>query len=225
MYRKIAIIGAGGLGKEILSILEACNEERPQFEILGFIVHAQYGAPGTLVNDFPILGGFDWVSSHAHQVEFVCGVGAPQDRLRLVGEARQAGGRFCTVCHPTATLSRTVTLGEGTVLMPLSGLTSSIRIGAHVVVNPGCTIDHDTNIGDFVTLSPGVHIAGHVTIGEGCNIGIGASIIDRRTVGAWSIIGAGAIITNDIPPNVTAVGVPARVIKSRPDAWHITGNI
>jgi len=50
-------------------------------------------------------------------------------------------------------------------------------------------------------------------IGEGCYIGMGANVIQGITIGPWSIIGAGAVVIRDIPPHVTAVGVPARVIK------------
>jgi len=50
-------------------------------------------------------------------------------------------------------------------------------------------------------------------IGEGCYIGMGANVIQGITIGPWSTIGAGAVVICDIPPHVTAVGVPARVIK------------
>ena len=40
-------------------------------------------------------------------------------------------------------------------------------------------------------------------------------MIDKVSVGAWTIVGAGAAVVRDLPANVTAVGVPARVIKQR----------
>jgi acetyltransferase-like isoleucine patch superfamily enzyme len=60
-----------------------------------------------------------------------------------------------------------------------------------------------------------VHIAGNVTLGEGCFIGIGASIIQQCSIGEATIIGAGATVVGDLEAHVTAVGVPARVIKRR----------
>lgn len=216
MKRKIAIIGAGGLGRELLDIAQECNDE-----VLGFIVHAKYGAPGTMVDGVPILGGFDWLVKHARQVEVICGVGAPHDRLRLIDEARQVGARFCTLRHPSALLGRSVQVGEGSALMHGCILTTSICVGAHVVINPGCTLGHDTMLSDFVTLSPGVHLAGNVTVGEGCNLGIGTIAIEKKTIGAWAITGAGTVIIKDVPPNVTVVGVPARVIKERAAGWHM----
>jgi serine acetyltransferase len=42
-----------------------------------------------------------------------------------------------------------------------------------------------------------------------------AGVIGGVTVGAWSTVGAGASVVRDVPPNVTAVGVPARVLPRR----------
>jgi acetyltransferase-like isoleucine patch superfamily enzyme len=40
-------------------------------------------------------------------------------------------------------------------------------------------------------------------------------VLDGVTIGRGSVIGAGAVVTKDIPPFSVAVGVPARVIKTR----------
>jgi acetyltransferase EpsM len=49
---------------------------------------------------------------------------------------------------------------------------------------------------------------------------MGTHVIQRRSIGSWTVIGAGAAVVHDIPANVTAVGVPARVIKTRKEGWH-----
>jgi acetyltransferase-like isoleucine patch superfamily enzyme len=49
---------------------------------------------------------------------------------------------------------------------------------------------------------------------------MGANIIQGHSIGSWSINGAGAVVIENIPANVTAVGVPARVIKIREKGWH-----
>lgn len=40
-------------------------------------------------------------------------------------------------------------------------------------------------------------------------------MIQGVSIGAWTIVGAGAVVTSDLPENVTAVGVPARIIKRK----------
>jgi len=44
---------------------------------------------------------------------------------------------------------------------------------------------------------------------------MGANVIQGRAIGPWSTVGAGAVVIRDLPAGVTAVGVPARIIKSR----------
>jgi acetyltransferase-like isoleucine patch superfamily enzyme len=52
-------------------------------------------------------------------------------------------------------------------------------------------------------------------IEDDCWLGDGVKVLDGVTIGRGSVIGAGAVVTKDIPPFSVAVGVPARVIKTR----------
>jgi sugar O-acyltransferase (sialic acid O-acetyltransferase NeuD family) len=219
--QKVAILGAGGFGREVLDIFDAINAIEPMFDVLGFIVDSQYGKAGTLVNDKPILGGLEWLSGRQGEVVVICGVGAPQFRRRMVRQATEVGARFCSIRHPTVVASRWVSVGEGTIVAAGCVLTNQIAIGAHVHVNLDCTVGHDCTFGDFVTLSPGVHVSGNVVLREGASVGTGANLIERVTVGAWSVIGAGSTIVREVPANSVVVGVPGKVIKTRPDGWHL----
>lgn len=213
--QKFAIIGAGGFAREVLDIFDACRDAGQNYEVLGYIIDAQYGLPGRLINEKPILGDFNWLNQHDSEFQVICGVGDPLVRKQLIARARDCGACFGNIIHPSAIVTRRITLGEGIVIAAGCILTNLIRIGNHVHVNPACTIGHDAVLEDFATLAPGVHVSGYVTLGEGCYIGTGANIIDRKNIGAWSVVGAGSVVINDVPPYSTAVGVPARVIKIR----------
>ena len=54
-----------------------------------------------------------------------------------------------------------------------------------------------------------------VVIGSNVWIGANAIVLPGVTIGKGSVIGAGIVVTKDIPPYSVAVGVPAKVIKSR----------
>ena len=99
-------------------------------------------------------------------------------------------------------------------------MTTNIELGCHVIVNLACTIGHDSILEDFVTIAPGVNISGNVTIGTGTDLGTGSKIIQGISVGSWTVVGAGAVVNRELPANVTAVGVPAKIIKERPDGWQ-----
>jgi sugar O-acyltransferase (sialic acid O-acetyltransferase NeuD family) len=219
--KKIAIIGAGGFGRELLDIFDACNAAGQDYEVLGYIVDSQYSLPGAVVNNKPVLGDFDWLAEHAGEVYAVCGVGLPQFRLRLVRRAQERGVRFCSIIHPTAIITRWVTIGEGVVIAAGCILTNRIHIGNHVHINLSCTIAHDAALEDFVTLAPGVHVSGKVRLSTGCYVGTGANIIEKMHVGEWSIVGAGSTVFDDVSPNSTVIGVPGRVIITREEGWHL----
>lgn len=220
MSRSLVILGAGGFARETLDVVDAVNAVSPAWDVLGFIVDAQYAQIGELVNEKPILGDFTWLAEHP-KVHYVCGVGAPDIRYHMIRQAKAVGGRPATLVHPTAVLTRWVKIGEGTIITAGCILTNQIVVGDHVHINLDCTIGHDAILDDFVTLAPGVHVSGNVQLNEGAYIGTGANIVEKRVIGAWSIIGAGSTVVKDVPPNTTAVGVPAQVIKERPDGWHL----
>jgi acetyltransferase-like isoleucine patch superfamily enzyme len=88
-------------------------------------------------------------------------------------------------------------------------------VGRFVTFNFDITVGHDCTVGDYATLAPGVHLSGYTKVGTGANLGAGTVTIPNVEIGDWSIIGAGAVVTKSLPPNCTAVGVPARVIKVR----------
>lgn len=57
---------------------------------------------------------------------------------------------------------------------------------------------------------PGASISGDTVLEEGCLIGANATVLEKRIIGSTAIVGAGALVTNNIPPGVTAKGIPAR---------------
>lgn len=106
---------------------------------------------------------------------------------------------------------------------------TGVEIHPAVEVGKRFFIDHGTGvvigetavIGDDVTIYQGVTLGGtgkdtgkrHPTIGNNVMIGAGAKVLGPLNIGDNSRIAAGAVVLADIPPNSTAVGVPARVVK------------
>lgn len=218
--KRVTIIGAGGHGREVADILRHQAQHRPDLTILGFIdedptLHRR------VINNLPVLGDWSWFESvDRSEIGVVCAVGLPQTRKRLAEHARSIGLSFINAISPQAHLSPDAKLGEGVMMFPHSFASTDSFIGDHTVVNVGATVSHDTKIGRYGTLNPGVHLAGNVLIGEGCYLGIGSSVIHGISIGPWTTVGAGAVVIRNLPDNVTAVGVPARVIKTKEKGSH-----
>ncbi|MEG0770472.1 MAG: serine O-acetyltransferase EpsC [Clostridia bacterium] len=84
----------------------------------------------------------------------------------------------------------------------------------------GVVIGETTIIGENVTIYQGATLGGtgkdegkrHPTIGNNVMIGAGAKILGPFTVGENAKIAANAVVLSEVPPNSTAVGVPARIV-------------
>lgn len=221
MARSVVILGAGALAREVLDVFDACREAGADYDVLGFLVDSDYGRPGDLVNDTPILGDLSWLGDHP-EVQAVCAVGAPQARRNIVERAASRGVRFCTVVHPRAVVTKRVTFGEGVVIAAGAVLTNNITLEDHVLLNLGCTIGHDVRVERFATVAPGVNVSGSVVVETGAYLGTGSCVIEKVRIGRWSIVGAGAAVVRDVPPNTTVIGNPARVLLTREEGWHLT---
>jgi sugar O-acyltransferase (sialic acid O-acetyltransferase NeuD family) len=219
MTTRIVILGAGGLGREVLQVLRAQRRAGQEVECAGFLVDADFAAPAE-VHGVSVYRDFSAFADDP-DIRFVVAVGAPAARARIVERIAHAiGERFATVIHPTAVLGDTIAVGAGSVILQTASITADVRIGRHVLVNPRVSISHDCVVEDYVSLSPGVTLAGGVLVEEGCELGSGSTVLPRQRVGRWSIAGAGAVILSPVEANTTVVGVPARRTSERPDNWQ-----
>jgi len=225
MKKKIVVIGTGGAGRGIMDLIESCNQEENIYDPLGFVVDPQFGTPGTMIIDKPILGGFDWLENNASKVYVVCAVGESHLRLRVVNRLIKMNCRFINLIHPWSKQcsSRWVTFGEG-VIINGGQADNSVRIGNHVYINALAVIGHDSTLMDFVTIAPGVHLSGYVTLETGSFIATGATILPKVKVGEWAVVGAGSVIHKDVAPNATAVGILQRDIHQREPGWHLVSD-
>lgn len=210
--KKLVIFGAGGFGREVLQLVRDVNREAPAWECAGFLVDDGPQAE-TLVQGLPVLGGVDWLRCNP-DVEVVVAVGEPAARKKIVERLVSVGAVFATLIHPRAWLGEYVSVGRGCVICAGALITTDIRLGEHVHVNIGTTIGHDSLLSDFVTVSPGVNVSGKVRLGDGVFLGSGAVLLPGVSVGEGAVIGANSVVLADLPPGCTAVGVPAKVVKS-----------
>ena len=75
-------------------------------------------------------------------------------------------------------------------------------------------ITHDGSMGLFRNDIPDLNVFGKIDIKDNCFIGVGSTILYGVTIGPNSVVGAGSVVTSDVPANVVAVGVPARIISN-----------
>lgn len=213
--QRIVIVGAGGLGREILATIQECNAVNRQWKVLGFL-DADPRLAGTRVSGVPVLGDDQWCGDkNDDSLRFICAIGDPNTRRKVVKRLLAMDCKFTSIVHPKVHIPDSVQIGIGSVIMAGTQFTTDIEIGSHVVIYVNCSITHDVCVGDYCLIPSGCNLSGEAVLEEGVSLGVGTNILPQTRVGAWAIIGAGSVVTRDIPANVTAVGVPCRVIARR----------
>jgi sugar O-acyltransferase (sialic acid O-acetyltransferase NeuD family) len=213
MSTQLVIIGAGGLGREIVDIvdaLNACRDPSNTIELLGFLDDGHPDESLLARRGYRVLGPVARLRDMDPEVQYVIGIGSGTAR-REIDELIGASSRSpATLVHPKAVLGFDVRVGPGSVICAGAVLTTNICLGRHAQVHVGVAVGHDVVLGDYVTALPQAAIAGNVALEADVTVGTGAAIIQGLRVGRGATIGAGASVVRDIPAGVTAVGVPAK---------------
>lgn len=101
--------------------------------------------------------------------------------------------------HPAATIGRRVFIDHGI----------GVVIGETTIVEDDVLIYQGVTLGG-VSLNKGKR---HPTVKSNSVIGSGAKVLGNITIGLSSKIGANSVVINDVPDYITAVGIPAKIIK------------
>ncbi|MGB8364052.1 MAG: serine O-acetyltransferase [Rhizomicrobium sp.] len=138
-------------------------------------------------------------------------------------------------------------LWRGGMRFPARFLSWFARLVTNVDIHPGATIgrrffiDHGAcvvigetaEIGDDVTIYHGVTLGGtswsagkrHPTIKNGVLIGAGAKVLGPITVGEGARIGANSVVVEEVPPGMTVIGIPGKIVRDERERRRIDGRI
>lgn len=211
MDSPLVIIGAGGHGAEVAAYALDLD-----YQLLGALDDGKPPGPWHCSH---ILGGISDLPELVRkygEVGYITALGSNSLRQKIICQIEELalpGLKAVTLRHTSAWSGVDVEIGEGTLLAPGSFVTTRARIGHHSILNVKASVAHDCVVGDYCNLNPGATLCGSVNLGNGCSIGAGAVVIEKRCIGERVIVGAGAVVIDDIPPDVTVIGVPARIIK------------
>ena len=209
--KPLLILGAGTFAVEVADLAS----DIPGIRVAGFVESLDRSRCAETIQGLPV----HWVDEIGHLAEShsaICAIGSTHRRT-FIERVAALGTPFIKLIHPTARVSLTSSVGEGSIISVGAVIASHVGLGRHVIANRGALIGHHTDIGDYVTIGPGANIAGGCRIAAGVYLGIGATLVDNKSVGAGSIVGAGALVTKDVSSNVLVAGAPARIAKKDVD--------
>lgn len=145
--------------------------------------------------------------------DLIVAFGDCRARVDAARFAASLGFSLVTAIHPSAVIAGSARLGGGTIVAANAVVNPGTDVGENVILGTSSSVDHDCVIENGAHICPRVTLAGRVRVGALAWIGVGATISDGRAIGKRALLGAGAVVVRDIPDDVVAYGVPARVIR------------
>ena len=215
--KKIVILGTGGNCTDILDTLLDINDARGTviYECVGFLDDNSEKWNQSF-HGVKVLGPLQ-KANELNDCFFVFGIGSTSNfwkRRDILAKTGIEDERFETIVHPTASLSRMATVGQGTVVFQNVTITSNATVGKYVYILPNSVVSHDDKIGDFTCIAGGVCISGNVSVGQGCYIGTNSAIRDGIMIGDNCLIGMGSVVVKNVPENSVVVGNPVRFLRN-----------
>ena len=204
--RRLLVCGTRTFAAEVADLVS----DIPGFEVAGFVENEDRERCAETLEGLPV----HWVDDLAGLAathSAVCAL-ATTHRSRFTGQVAALGMPFATLVHPTAHVSRTALLGEGTIVSAGAIVGARTAIGRHCILNRGVLVGHHTEVGDHCTLNPGANVAGRLTLGDKVFVGMGAKVLGELHVGPGAVIGAGAVVTRSVEERAVVMGVPARPV-------------
>jgi acetyltransferase EpsM len=205
MKKRILIIGAGGHAAELRDYINHHNASRPfdRWEVVGFIDDDEnnYHHYGFLesylgnIKDHKILS----------DVHYLMGIANLDYRKPLIEKFIAAGAKFTGLIHPTAIISPSCEIGEGTVVSHNASVGAKAKLGRFNMLNSRCTIGHDTQMGDYNFISPQVAISGNTKIGDNNLIGTNSCTIPSMSIGNNNKIAAGMVVYKPVGNDETVM--------------------
>ena len=203
MNKKVIIIGAGGHAKVIADIIRSSGDT-----VEGFLDDS-YTEDKAFYGAF-VVGKICEYERYASECCFVIAIGSNAVREKI---AKELNCQWYTAIHPSAVVSESAKIGEGTVVMANAVINADATVGKHCIINTATVVEHDCTVGDYSHLSPRSVVCGATSIGSHVWLGTGSTVVNVVSVCDGVTIGAGGVVVRSINEAGTYVGVPVMRIR------------
>jgi len=218
MTELYAIYGASGCGRSLMPVARAQLKRLGNSAEIVFIDDSLVAE--TIINSHRAMNYAAFKAHPATQKKVLIAIANSQVREKIALRLEQDSIALWTVQADNVVLMDNIELAAGAALSPFVSITSNIKIGKCFHANLYSYVEHDCVIGDYVTFAPGVKCNGNIHIEDHAYIGSGA-VIKQGTpdqplvIGKGAVVGMGAVVTKSVPPGVTVIGNPARILEKK----------
>ena len=213
-----AVYGASGCGRSLMPVARA---QLKRAGIKAEIVFIDDGLSAeAIINSHRAMNYEAFKKITATKKYVLIAIANSQVREKIALRLEQDSIALWTVQADNVVLMDNIELAAGAALSPFVSITSNIKIGKCFHANLYSYVEHDCVIGNYVTFAPGVKCNGNIHIEDHAYIGSGA-VIKQGTpdqplvIGKGAVVGMGAVVTKSVPPGVTVIGNPARILEKK----------
>lgn len=208
---EVVIIGASGLGREVLSWNSISKDDINKLKIVGFLDDNPHALENYNI-DIPIVGPIDF-NSFDKKNSVVIAISDCFIKESIYKNAEDKDLDILTFIGESVLIGERTSIGKGSLLLPAALVSCDTIIGRAVFINSGSQIGHDVVIGDFTSIMANVDIGGGAIIGKNVFIGTGAVILPGVKIPDNTRIGAGSVVIKSIKNPGSYFGNPAKKIE------------
>lgn len=208
--KDLIIVGAGGLGREVLQMCMEINNISQRWNIKGFI-DDNLKALEDKKCEYKVLGTISGWIPRSNEI-FVMAIANPKIKKIIVETLKVKGALFDTIISPRAFIATTAQIGKGSIISPFCFVSDNVVLGQCVFFNAYTSIGHDTVMGDFSSTMGHVDITGCCIVGQETYWGSGARALPSSKIGDCAFVGAGSVVLRKVKAGDKVFGIPAMSI-------------
>ena len=191
----IILIGAGGHALSCIDVIEQENK---------YNIHGLVGLKdevGKKISGYDVIATQDELVNLSKDFRYafiaIGQIKSVKLRIDLYESVLNTGFKIPSIISPQSFISRTVQVGEGTIIMNGVILNSGVRIGNNCIINSKALIEHGTQIADHCHISTGAILNGDCVVESKSFVGSGAIIKHGITIKTGSFVNMGKIVTKN----------------------------
>lgn len=204
---KYVLIGGGD---HSLSILDINFSKKKNNNIIGYVDAVKTGLNLEYLGD----DNFFIKNNKFKNIKLIMSIGSNiKLRANLFKKYKNYNYIFETLVDQSSLISRTSSIGEGSVIFKNVVLGSFTKIMSNVCIHSGSVVEHNSIIYENSYISPASVICGNCTIGSNVFVGAASCLIEKIVIPNYCLIAAGSVVVNNQKKEKkTYVGVPAKIL-------------
>lgn len=209
--KNLIIIGARGFGREVYNLAIECREYGSDFVVKGFL-----DDKADALDDYKgypvIIGPVETYEIQTDDV-FICALGDVNYKQKYAQIILAKGGRFISLIHPNAYVSKNTRIGIGCIICRSALLSCDVEVGDFVTIQPFSDLGHDAVVGNYCHLNTYSFLGGYTRLGNGVTIQTGGKVLPYKHICDNVMVGVGSVVIRNIKEEaVTVFGLPAKKI-------------